>query len=302
MRYNYTITILTPAYNRADLLPRLYESLTNQTYQNFQWLVIDDGSVDNTLNTLEQLKISDHKFLLEFYTKSNGGKHTALNFSHKFIKGEWTCIVDSDDWLVPNAIQEMVETIKAYSFDDTVKVISFLKGRSESSPVNTSFPKEPVISNHIDFRVNARRGGDCCEIIVSDVFKRRVFPEYKGEKFLGEGYLWNYTGFHYNCAYINKVLYICEYLEGGLSRSGRSLRIKCPYGGMANSNSFFGKANNRRVRWSIQNKEALLFVCYADIAGLGFIDTIKRCKNHFLAILQYIPGIILSYYWRKKYI
>ena len=100
--YKYRLTVLTPTYNRAYTLTKVYESLAKQTKQNFQWLIIDDGSSDGT----EELIMSFPKtgFELEYHKKSNGGKHTALNYSHQFIKGEMVVILDSDDYLTDDAI------------------------------------------------------------------------------------------------------------------------------------------------------------------------------------------------------
>ena len=295
------ITILTPTYNRANCLPKLFESLTRQTNRNFQWLVIDDGSSDNTVDFLKGLCGEEHGFKFAFYTKSNGGKHTALNYSHPYIKGEWTCIVDSDDYLADNAVEEIIGAVNKYSNLNKVRVLSFLRGTDSANPLNKNFPEEPIISNHIDFRVNGQRGGDCCEVIRTDVLKERKFPEYEGEKFLGEGYLWNYTGFNYDTVYINKVIYICEYLEGGLTKSGRAMRIRCPKGGMVNSNSFLMKIPGRRVRTKILHKEAILFVCYGKFAGLSISQIVKQCNRPWQALVDYLPGVLLYHFWKCKY-
>lgn len=302
MKENLQLTIVTPAYNRVDCLPRLYESFKKQTKKEFQWIVIDDGSVDDTENYLNSINSDKNEFLYEHYRKDNGGKHTALNYSHKYIKGEWVCIVDSDDYLLPTAVEEILNAIRNWGTTEHLGVISFLKGYSQNDPVNISFPLTPILSNHIDFRINGHRGGDCCEIIKSEILKEHPFPEFKNERFMGEGYLWNYTGFHYNTVYINNIVYICEYLEGGLSNSGRSLRIKCPYGGMANCNSFFESVSGRRVNMDILIKEGILFVCYAKFAGLGFWETIQNCKKPFLAVINFAPGLLLYFYWKRKYV
>jgi len=300
MDYRYKLTILTPAYNRANCLPKLYHSLCQQTNKDFQWLVIDDGSTDNTSEVLEGF--SADGFAYEHYNKPNGGKHTALNYAHPHIKGEWTCIVDSDDWLIPSAVQDILNEVGAAVPLRNVKILTFLRGRGKASPLNADFPESPTVSNHIDFRINARRSGDCCEVIYTDVLKERPFPEYQGERFLGEGYLWNYTGFHYDTLYINKVIYICEYLDGGLTKSGRKMRIKCPLGGMENSNSFFEGGNGRKVKTKILHKEAILFVCYGKFANLEFLEIVKRCHNKTFAIMDYLLGVALYYYWKNKYL
>ena len=293
------LTIITPTYNRAKCLEVLYKSLCNQTVQSFQWLIIDDGSTDDTEGVVSSF--SDHHFRLDYHKKNNGGKHTALNYSHPYILGSLTCIVDSDDWLLPNAVETILETEKEYRDNTRVKLFTFLRGKNDTEAINTSFPDEPVVSNHIDFRINGNSVGDCFEVLYSDVLKEFPFPEHENEKFLGEGYLWNNAGFKYDTVYIPKILYVCNYLEGGLTKSGRILRLKCPLGGMDNSNSFLGTCNGRKVNNKVLRKEAWLFVCYGKFAGLSRREIIERSKDKRLIKSNYIFGVALYYYWKTRW-
>ena len=101
------ITIFTPTYNRGNLLSRLYQSLCKQTYKEFEWVIVDDGSTDNTASIVEliQKKHSRSDFPIHYYKKENGGKHTAINIGVKKAQGELFFIADSDDILPPNALQ-----------------------------------------------------------------------------------------------------------------------------------------------------------------------------------------------------
>ena len=299
MQYIYPLTILTPAYNREKYMPVLFESLKNQTTQDFQWLIIDDGSTDDTEKVVNGFK--GQSFQLEYHKKKNGGKHTALNYAHPYIKGEMVCIVDSDDWLLSQAVEKIIEGGKKYFSLKNVKLLTFLKGKSVEESINTSFPEQTVISNHIDFRINGHRGGDCCEVIATDVLKEFPFPEHDGERFLGEGYLWNNAGFKYDTAYIPEIIYICEYLEGGLTKSGRKVRLSSPRGGMDNSNSFFGDGDGRKVNQATLRKEAMLYVCYGKYAGLSRKEIISKCKRGDLAKKYFPLGWMLYVYWKWKY-
>ena len=300
MKYQYPVTILTPAYNRANLLPRLYESLCNQTSKDFQWLIIDDGSTDNTKAVVDAF--DTNRVNIEYHVKMNGGKHTALNYSHPYIKGEVVCIVDSDDWLVDIAVEEMVKRKNQFFSFKNVKLITFLRGKDLMTPLRDEFPEEPTISNHIDFRVNAERRADCCEVIDTEVFKEFPFPEFPGERFLGEGHLWNSAGFKYDTVYIKEILYVCEYLEGGLTESGRKLRLMCPNGGMANCNSFYNADSSRKVSDKIRRKEAMLFVCYGRQAKLNRAQIIDRANDKEFVKRYYLAGKLLHAYWKHKYL
>ena len=111
-----------------------------------------------------------------------------------------------------------------------------------------------------------------------------------------------YVGFHYDTVYINKVIYICEYLEGGLTKSGRTLRIQCPNGGMENSNAFFDIVPNRKVSMKILCKKVWLFICYGKFAGLNYSQIVNGCKRKNLVRIHYIFGVLLYYYWKHKYL
>lgn len=298
MDYTLPLTILTPSYNRAKYLYKLYDSLINQSNHSFQWLIIDDGSTDNTKDVVKNFETD--AFVIDYYKKENGGKHTAINYSHKYIKGEVVCIVDSDDWLLPEAVEKILERKKQFFISENIKLLTFLRGKNPNESICKTFPNRLEISNHIDFRVNGHRGGDCCEVISTDVLKEFPFPEHPGERFLGEGYLWNKAGFKYNTVYIPEIIYICEYLEGGLTKSGRKLRIKCPLGGMDNSKSFFGSGEGRQVNAKTLRKEAMLYVCYGKFAGWNknkILEGINRDEVN----KYYLLGSMLFLYWRMKY-
>ena len=121
-----TVSIITPAYNRADLLPRCFESLQKQTCKDFEWLVIDDGSTDNTSEVIERFKQTEDAFPIRYVWKRNGGKHTALNLSHSMISGSFCFVLDSDDILIPTAIEEIISAWDQWKLDGEVGRIVFL--------------------------------------------------------------------------------------------------------------------------------------------------------------------------------
>lgn len=293
------LTILTPTYNRKKELAKLVESLKRQTRKDFQWLIIDDGSTDGTEEYVKS--IVPEEFEIEYHFKKNGGKHTALNYSHQYIKGEYVCIVDSDDYLTPDAVQIICTAIMRYVKNPEIACLSFLRGRTESDPIVKGFPQNPVISDHITFRLNGKRGGDCCEVERTKVLKEFPFPEYPGEKFMSEGYLWVNMGMKYKTVYINRIIYICEYLEGGLTNSGRKMRIKCPLGGMENSNTFLAVKGSKHLNLKLLVKELLLYITYGKFADNNFFMMLKKCNRPFLMTLAYPFGLLMYNDWKKRY-
>lgn len=106
MKYQPYMTVFTPAYNRAHTLPRLYESLKNQTADGFEWIVINDGSTDGTEELLEKWSGEDNRFDFSYLTVENGGKPRAINRGVTMARGKYFFLVDSDDYLTPDAVEK----------------------------------------------------------------------------------------------------------------------------------------------------------------------------------------------------
>ncbi len=297
---NEKITIVTPVYNRKELLHRLYLNLSKQTNKSFVWLVVDDGSTDNLADFVKE-KFDKRIVNYQYVYKTNGGKHTALNYSQQFLKTDYLCIVDSDDLLPDNCIDTILKYWEKYKTDPTIAVLSFLKGEmSSNKPVTKFFPKNEWKANHFE-RLNKGITGDCFEIVKTKVFLKYSFPEINGEKFIGEGFLWNSIAREFDAIYINEVLYYCDYLSDGLTKSGIKMRISNPIGGMLNSKMFFYHDKKRKYKLSIVIKKSLLFVCYGKFAGFSRKQIIEKCDGFFAVKLLYPFGFILFLRWRKKY-
>lgn len=288
------ITILTPTYNRAKLLKPLYDSLCNQTSFDFEWLIVDDGSTDDTSEIVKTFKTD--KFPILYYYKKNGGKHTAMNYSHPYINGELLFIVDSDDVLTNDAIETTINDWIRFGKDKNIGVLSYTIKHKNGELISQGNVCGYYIDNDIDYRVNNNVEGDRCEIVRSDIFKNIPMPTFEGERFMGEGWLWRKIALKYNTVYIDKAIYIAEYLPGGLSKSGRLFRMNNPYGMMENCKGFMIP----QVCWKVRLKEVLLFGTYGFCANLSIIDIIKRSEYHFLQSLMTPLSYCLFKYWSKK--
>lgn len=291
------VTILTPTFNRADTLPILIDSLYNQSSTDFQWLIIDDGSTDNTAKIFEDLKLKAVPFQWEYHRKENGGKHTALNASHPFIKGELVLILDSDDYLTEDAVETIQKEWPRYREQKAICGMSYFKGESKDTHLSVENPEDEYINDHIHYRINHSVKGDHCEVIRTDILKQYPFPVHRGERFMPESWLWNTVGMNYKTVYRNKTIYICNYLDGGLTKSGRILRMKCPFGMMDDCRTYFNQ--EVFIRWRI--KEALLYWVYARCAGYTNKKAVTASSWPTGIILTLIPGSILYLYWKRKY-
>ncbi len=287
------LTILTPVYNRADFLPRLFACLQKQTSKDFEWIIIDDGSTDNSLKVANSF--ADERFHIQVLSKPNGGKHTALNYSHAYIHGKFVLILDSDDILVPNAVKIIEEKWKKYQDNFNIGMLIFLKGKDE----NTPFCIVKKYNQPVDFVSCPRTyilGRDCCEVIRSSLFKQFPFPEFPGEKFIGESALWYRASKIHSCVYINQVVYLCEYLPGGLTLRGRAMRLENPLGGMYVANLKLINKNTLKERL----KYGVLYTCYGKFANRTWHEMKKECSYKWIFYITFLGGVFLYFYWKKK--
>ena len=289
------LTVLTPTYNRAHTLPNCYESLFGQTCKAFEWIVVDDGSTDGTEEYFAGL--SDSAFPIRYIKKKNGGKHTALNAAHPFIRGKYVLILDSDDTLTPDAVEQIEIAWNRYENDSSVGIVTLLKGADPEHP-NCFAPEEGVPVDIMAYRRVCPISNDACEVIRTELFLQNPFPVFPGETFLSEGALWNRVSFTHKCVYINRVIYLCSYLEGGLSKSGKPLRIRNPQGGMHTANLNMATKNG----WKRRIKNGLLFTCYGFFAKLSPAQIVRRCDYKVLARSCLPFGWLLYLSWRKKYL
>lgn len=288
------LSVITPSYNRAHTLSRCYDSLKRQSSKAFEWIIVDDGSTDETQKAISSF--SDDAFPIFRILKENGGKHTALNAAHPYIHGDYVLILDSDDYLTDTAVSEVLTAWKRYDGNKQVGILTFLKGDPSGEPVCTAEDYDTPV-DVLRYRRKSRTGSDCCEVIRSELFKKYPFPVFEGEKFISECALWNRVGRDHKCVYIDSVIYICEYLQDGLTRSGRSMRLKNPRGGMFTSNLRMDRRNYLGQRW----KYGILFTCYGRFANKGLRQQLKETDHPALAAACYPFGSMLSLLWKRKY-
>jgi len=213
------ITVFTPTYNRKDLIDRLYQSLLQQTQKNFEWLIVDDGSSDGTENYFANLLSAKSPFQIRYIKQDNGGKHRAINNGVNNALGKLFFIVDSDDYLTPDAIEKVNQWVK--TLDDSHKWagISGLKGFSKDRVVGQRHKECRFVDAKNSERRKYKLLGDKAEVYFTDVLKAHPFPEINGEKFISEEIVWNAIARDgYYLRWFNEIIYICDYLEGGLTK------------------------------------------------------------------------------------
>lgn len=291
-----TLTIITPTYNRADCLETCWDSLKAQTDKDFQWLIVDDGSTDGSSETVKWIRAEECEIQVDYLYKENGGKHTALNAAHPLIQGKYVVILDSDDRFVPEAVSSILRAWERFDKDTQVGRIIFLKGYTVDEPIcyvkNENVPLDTLCEPRIGIT-----GRDCCDTYRTELFLKHPFPVFEGERFIGEGAAFFDMELDSKGVYINKVIYLCDYREDGLTKAGRRMRLQNPLGGMYNSKTYM----HPRIPLRRRIEKGVLYNCYRKFAHVPFEKALRDNPYKALTIATSLPGTALYHYWNRKF-
>lgn len=220
------ITVFTPTYNRAHLLGRLYESLCAQSFTDFEWVIVDDGSTDGTASLVQGF-IAERRIDIKYLSQANGGKHRAINHGVGQARGELFFIVDSDDSLPADSLQRIADEWAAVS-DTAVGGVAGLDATPAGQTIGCGLPFDAIECNSIDIRLRHHVTGDMAEVFTTEVMREFPFPEIEGERFCPEALVWNRIARKYKLRYFNKVIYIAEYQPDGLTDRIVRVRMQSP--------------------------------------------------------------------------
>ncbi len=224
------ITVFTATYNRSSLLPRLYNSLLRQTDTDFEWLVVDDGSTDGTDELMHSYTENRNPFPIRYIKKANGGKHSAINVGTKEAAGEWFFMVDSDDWLSEDAIQILKKRCAEINNDPSFCAVTVLKVNEKGDEVGSVCNYDILDTDFYTYRYKYRIIGDRAECVRTSVMREFPFPVYAGEVYIPETAIWIPMSQKYKMRYTNDKLYMCEYQQSGLTKSGDTIFKRSPLG------------------------------------------------------------------------
>lgn len=226
------LTIFTPSFNRAFCLGDVYHSLLRQTNHSFVWLIIDDGSTDETKAMVDNW-VREQKIFIEYHYQQNSGKMAAHNSAARLCNTELFLCLDSDDQLTDNAVEEIISYWDKHrnDRDDLLGIIA----------PKTIVDKEgivvhnPVIPNGIDYTTGGglyQRGyrGETAMVFKTDILRKYPFPVQVGEKFISEISAYDAMDEHYVMLTYNHPLMICEYREDGYSNNLLKINVANPKG------------------------------------------------------------------------
>lgn len=224
------VTVFTPTYNRATVISRTFESLQQQKSRDFEWLIVDDGSTDNTEAIVTGFQ-RHSTFPIRYYKVPHGGKHRAYNAGLKLAIGELFFVVDSDDSLTKDSlltINSVAETLRDRK--DICGIIA-LKENKDGAIYGMPMPHEPVINSLKEF-LDCCKDGERSFVFKTEIARKYPFPEIEGEYFVTESVVYERLGKDWGFLIINESLTICEYQSDGLSSNIYNLMLANPIGYM----------------------------------------------------------------------
>ena len=289
------ITVFTPTYNREKLLERCYKSLKKQTVKNFDWLIIDDGSSDNTKKIVNEWIQNETEFEIRYIYKENGGLHTAYNSAISNIESELCICLDSDDFFPDNSIELI---LKLWSCKGGEKYAGIIGNDHyiDGSIVGDELPKVENI-NINEMLINGIGKGDKKLVVRTELYKR-VGPmkNFEGEKNFNPNYLNTLISEEYDFLVLNENLCFVEYQATGMSNNIFNQYVNSP-------NSF---AELRRLYMSLKNanfkfifRNAIHYNSSCIIAN-NYRDILTKSPKKFITLMTFPLGVLLTAYIKYK--
>lgn len=228
--YPHRFTIFIPTYNRAKLLPRALASVEAQSFRDFEVVIIDDGSSDDSREIVEawQAKVD---FPVHYHYQENRGKPAAHNAGIERAKGFFVVNLDSDDLLTPDALELLDRHWQAIPEADKphfAGVEGLCAMLSDNSIAGDRFPSDVFDSDYLELRLKLHISGDKKNAIRTEVLREFPFPLFAGEKHIRQSVIWNRIARKYKFRYINEVIQLIEYQPDGLSAGAFWRRIRSP--------------------------------------------------------------------------
>ena len=285
-------TVFTPTFNRKELLEKLYKSLQKQTYKDFEWLIVDDGSADGTKEKVEEF-LSEKKLDIKYYFKENGGKQRAYNFATEKANGELFICLDSDDEYVKNGLETILKYWKKYEKNSDIAGMGYLSTYPDGKVIGSSFPEKEMISTQFDIYNKYSVKGDKGLMFRTEIIKKYKFPVFDDEKFITEAVVYNRICEKYKMVYVNEKIEIKEYQEDGLTAKYNNLLLRNPKGQALYHNEI--NSQNLSFKQKVLNNAVYYKFCRA--AGYKFRKIFKENKNKLFLIFALGIG---EYMWQKE--
>ena len=284
-------TVFTPTFNRKELLEKLYKSLQKQTYTDFEWLIVDDGSTDGTGEKVKEF-LEESKLDIKYFYKENGGKQRAYNFATDKANGELFICLDSDDEYVENGFETILKYWEKYEKNGEIAGMGYLSMYPDGEIIGSSFPEKEMISTQFDIYNKYGVKGDKGLMFRTEIIKKYKFPVFDDEKFITEAVVYNRICEKYKMVYVNEKIEIKEYQEDGLTAKYNNLLLRNPKGQALYHNEI--NLQNLTFKQKILNNAVYYKFCR--VAGYKLGKIFKESKNKLFLLMGVVIG---EYMWMK---
>ena len=287
------ITVFTATYNRGHLIQRIYQSLLRQKEFNFEWLVIDDGSQDQTEYLFNDWTSRDNPFEVRYYKQENRGLIRTLNRGIELARGEYFAKIDSDDYVVDDYTTNISKWVASLENSTSLYAVSGVRVTPDGIPLKGKWPDIPRELGFVDATDLERAAydldADMCEAWRTDVLRNYPFPVWNGEKFAPEQIVFNQIALDgYKIRWYPVAMSICEYQEGGLTKGARKLEIQNPMG--------YAMMYNHKLKYDIPLAQKLR--CAMQCTALSIVGRnpqyILQTNLPIAAIATLFPGVLLA--------
>lgn len=288
-----TITVFTPTYNRAYCLNNGYESLCRQTLKDFIWLVIDDGSTDNTKELVEKWKKNDNGFEIQYIYKSNGGLASGYNAAIEVMDTELSVCIDSDDYLPDDAIERIVSFWEKNQSNNFAGIVG-LDCTPDGDVIGDPLPNQKSI-NLIDLLVGRYRikNGDRKHVVRTDLYKKfGPMPLFPDERDFNPQFLHLQISKDYDFLVMNENLCYVDYQPDGMTTTVFKQYLRSP-------NSFrtmrlLDLSFNAPLRYTIKKT-----IHYISSCVLSKKPCVSASPRKILTVLLYPFGVALTVYLKN---
>lgn len=284
-----TLTVITTTYNRAYCLHQVYESLLRQKSNDFLWLIVDDGSTDNTSELVDSWK-SENKIEIEYYYKPNGGMHTARNYAYDRAKTELCVIIDSDDWMTDNAVESIIRFWNQNKSEKFAGIIS-----DNITPEGEMVgPPLPDIHDCKQSDLKEKYGikADKKLIYRTDLIKKNLYPEFPGEKFFPASYKFMLLDDEYTMLIMHEYTCVVNYGEDSMTYQKAKQYRQNAEGFAFYRNFIISRTNKPKVII----REMIHYIAESMFAKKRIV---KNSSKPFYSILCY-PWGIMYYFWLNR--
>ena len=279
MEFSYPVTVFTPTYNRAYILGDLYHSLQRQTCMDFEWLIVDDGSADDTKALVASWQGEKNPFPIRYVYQKNGGKCRAINRGLKEADGRLFFTVDSDDYLTDDAIEKVIRWDGELPKDGHFCGYVGNRGITPTQTPNRLFPGGYLDGTALDRYDQV--DGERAFVFYTEIHRKYLYPEFPGEKFLTEAVTWDLMAHDgYKMRFYNDIIWIWEYKDDGLTRAGYRVFLENPQG-----TGLFFRQKAEFLHYSLWNKLTLWYG-YAT-------DAMDRCTDEQIASYIGMPKALV---------